>query len=182
MTRPHHPGKFRELLDRVQNRPRPKSETRPPPSPPYSPVGHTYLPIRMSHRYGQMPFRGPFTADSRVQWDENSKKTADSPPLSPKSCSSRPFKGQISERPLHRSLTYHGERQPVDSAILGPNVSLSGHMNQQQQQQQQPTYEGLGLMNGSKFPRPPGPSRAKTTGRLQDGGRMQGDQPRLKPQ
>ncbi|KAF2233702.1 hypothetical protein EV356DRAFT_516079 [Viridothelium virens] len=62
-------------------------ETRPPspPSPPYSPVGHTFLPKKLRHRYSQLPFRGPFSAATRIRWDEPSRRPPESPPRSPKS-------------------------------------------------------------------------------------------------
>ncbi|KAI9685397.1 MAG: hypothetical protein M1822_004528 [Bathelium mastoideum] len=169
MTQPRRrPSKFIEIFDDVLPRSRQvqsvdakvsrrRQGQYPPKSPPYSPVGRTFLPIKLAHRFGQLPVKGPFTAMSRVHWSQHSKTLDDSPPLSPKSQRPPPdLPDRATERQFGRSRTVAGGRPGDEYAIPPPPLAVPSRPL--------PPVPGAVPRSSAwkEAQRPPGPNHAHT--------------------
>ena len=133
MPKPKSSFEFAELGNRArQPRRQGESDKCPPPSPPYSPVGHTFRPLKLRHRFPQRPILGPFSATSRVQWNEHAKNPPDSPPQSPKSGSPPPFRVRSSSACLPHLRAHLAGNKNGPNATERPSPEPSRRLDQQQ--------------------------------------------------
>ena len=162
-------SKLTVILDHAKARKRQSQYTYTscPPSPPYSPVGHTFLPIKLQQRFSQLPFAGPFSANTRVRWNEHPQHPPESPPCSPKSQPRWPFP---------RSQTIAGERPNRRIYHRGPAQQHPSQLFQQQRIMGAPSC----LPNFHVSQRPTRPTPPSATGCPGRDRKMQRNQPEAK--